>query len=85
MRSTALYHIRHKNEETAEDLAETEFHQTYCKWTVLNLTEEYAVFQKQIRNIVTLPQLLLKKDFVVDTLIDAIQNATVLSLQALLE
>lgn len=62
-----------------------EFHQTYCKWTVLNLTEEYNGFQKKIRNIVTLPQLLHQKDFVLETLGNAIDNATTLSLQPLLE
>lgn len=85
MRRTALYHIRHRNEEKDDDAQETEFHQTYSKWIVLNLTEEYGKFHKQIRNIVTLPQLLLKKDFVVETLIEALQNATLLSIQPLLE
>lgn len=85
MRRTALYHIRHKNEETSDDVQETEFHQVYCKWIVLNLTEEYAAFHKQIRSIVTLPQLLLKKDFVVDVLMTSIEKATTLSLQPLLE
>lgn len=85
MRRTALYRIRHENEGTGDDVPDTEFHQTYCKWVVLNLTEEYNAFQKQIRGVVTLPQLLLKKDFVVKTLVEALEKATVLSLQPLLE
>lgn len=85
LRRTALYRIRHKNEATGDDAPDTEFHQTYCKWMVLNLTEEYNAFQKEIRSVVTLPQLLLKKDFVVKTLINALENATVLSMQPLLE
>lgn len=84
LRRTALYRIRHKNEDAGDD-EDTEFHKTYCKWTVLNLTEEYNAFQKQIRNIVTLPQLLLKKEFVIKTLVEALENATVLSVQPLLE
>lgn len=66
-------------------MPDTEFHQTYCKWIVLNLTEEYAGFQKKIRDVVTLPQLLLKKDDVINKLVDALEKATVLSLQPLLE
>lgn len=85
LRRSALYRIRHENENTDDDTPDTEFHQTYLKWIVLNLTEEYNGFQKQIRGIVTLPQLLLKKDFVVNKLIDAMENATILSMQPLLE
>lgn len=85
LRRTALYRIRHQNEDAGDDAQDTEFHKTYCKWMVLNLTEEYNAFQKQIRNIVTLPQLLLKKDFVISRLVEALKNATVLSLQPLLE
>lgn len=85
LRRNALYHIKHVNEEIAEDVDETEFYQTYCKWTVLNLTEEYAKFQRKIRSIVTLPQLLHKKEFVIETLHEAIENGTNLSLQPILE
>lgn len=85
MRRSALYRIRHENENTTDDTADTEFHQTYVKWIVLNLTEEYNAFQKVIRGIVTLPQLLLKKDYVINTLIEALEKATVLSMQPLLE
>lgn len=85
LRRSAFYRIRHQNEGTGDDAPDTEFHQTYCKWVVLNLTEEYNVFQKEIRHIVTLPQLLLKKDAVVNTLVNALENATVLSMQPLLE
>lgn len=86
MRRSALYRIRHQNENIDDDdTPNTEFHQAYVKWMVLNLTEEYNGFQKQIRGIVTLPQLLLKKDVVVNRLIDALEKATVLSMQPLLE
>ncbi|XP_031621023.1 small subunit processome component 20 homolog [Contarinia nasturtii] len=85
LRRTALYRIRHQNEGIDEEVQNTEFHQTYCKWIVLNLTEEYAIFQKQIRNVVTLPQLLLKKEFVINKLVESLEKATALSLQPLLE
>lgn len=85
MRRSAFYHIRHENEDISDDIPETEFHQTYCKWIVLNLTEEYAIFHKQVRHIATLPQLLLKKDFVVELLFESIEKSTLLSLQPLLE
>lgn len=84
LRKTALYHIKHTNEDNS-DVEACEFHQTYCKWTVLNLTEEYNQFQKKIRGVVTLPQLLHQKDFVVEVLQDALDKATTLSLQPLLE
>lgn len=79
-----MYHIKHKNEDNS-DVDACEFHQAYCKWTVLNLTEEYNGYQKKIRNIVTLPQLLHQKNFVIETLGEAIDKATILSLQPLLE
>lgn len=85
LRRSALYRIRHENENTVDDTPDTEFHQTYVKWIVLNLTDEYNGFQKEIRNIVTLPQLLLKKDYVINRLLDALEKATVLSMQPLLE
>lgn len=85
LRRTALYHIRHENEETSEEEKSTEFHQTYCKWIVLNLTEEFALFHKKVRDIVTLEQLFWKKDFVIEHLINSIEKATSLSLQPLLE
>lgn len=85
MRRNALYHIRHVNEEADTEANETEFHQTYCKWVVLNLTEEYNAFQKDIRHIVTLPQLIHKKDFVVERLLTSLRKSTTLSVQPLLE
>lgn len=85
LRRTALYRIRHENETIDEETKTTEFHQNYCKWVVQNLTEEYNAFQKQIRGVITLPQLLLKKDFVIDALVDALGKSTVLSQQPLLE
>lgn len=55
------------------------------KWLVLNLTEEFEKFYKPVRDIVTLPQVLLKKEFIFEHLFECLQSATKLSLQALLE
>ncbi|XP_055858759.1 small subunit processome component 20 homolog [Episyrphus balteatus] len=84
IRRSALYYIGHANEELPED-DETYFHQTIKKWSVLNLTDEYNQFSKKCNGIVTLPQLLHKKDFVVDHLLEKLSTATNLSLQPLLE
>ncbi|XP_062128311.1 small subunit processome component 20 homolog [Drosophila sulfurigaster albostrigata] len=85
LRHLALYHIGHKNEQLEEVENETYFQQTLQKWNVLNLTEEYNYFSKRCRNIVTLPQLLHQKDFVIDLLLERLATATTLSQQPLLE
>ncbi|XP_030373639.1 small subunit processome component 20 homolog [Scaptodrosophila lebanonensis] len=85
LRRLALYHIGHKYEELDEADNQTYFYQTLQKWTVLNLTEEYNYFSKRCRKIVTLPQLLHQKDFVVDLLLERLATATNLSQQPLLE
>ncbi|XP_052840785.1 LOW QUALITY PROTEIN: small subunit processome component 20 homolog [Drosophila gunungcola] len=85
LRHLALYHIGHRNEELDEEENATYFQQTIQKWNVLNLTEEYNHFSKRCRKIVTLPQLLHQKDFVVDLLLERLATATNLSQQPLLE
>ncbi|KAL7735710.1 hypothetical protein ACLKA6_019967 [Drosophila palustris] len=85
LRHLALYHIGHKYEQLEEVENETYFQQTLQKWNVLNLTEEYNCFSKRCRNIVTLPQLLHQKDFVIDLLLESLSTATTLSQQPLLE
>nr|XP_016929874.1 small subunit processome component 20 homolog [Drosophila suzukii] len=85
LRHLALYHIGHRNEELDEEENATYFQQTLQKWNVLNLTEEYNYFSKRCRKIVTLPQLLHQKDFVVDLLLERLATATNLSQQPLLD
>ncbi|XP_061393934.1 small subunit processome component 20 homolog, partial [Musca vetustissima] len=84
LRRLALYHIGHENEELNEE-NETYFHQTLRKWMVLNLTTEFSQFSRKVLKVVTLPQLLHQKDFVIDTLLEKLSCATNLSLQPLLE
>lgn len=83
VRQSVLYHVNHENEELNEH--QSFFHQTMQKWSVLNLSEEYNRFQSPLRGIVTLSQLLHKKDFVFEHLLVSLDSATELSLQALLE
>lgn len=84
IRKSALYHIEHVNEDEAGE-NETEFHLCYNKWIALNLSDDFERFQKEIRKIVTLPQLLHKKDFIVEHLIKFLKVASNLSLEPLLE
>lgn len=91
MRHTALYHIPHANAANgpgaadSEQAGETHFRQAFQKWSIENLSPEYVAFQRHIRDIVTLPQLLHRREFVVARLLAALETATTLSLQPLLE
>ncbi|XP_058820535.1 small subunit processome component 20 homolog [Topomyia yanbarensis] len=83
IRRSALYYVEHENEQFEDD--RSYFHQSIQKWSALNLTEEFQRFHDPLRGIVTLPQLLHRKDFVLQHLIKCIENASSLSLQVLLE
>lgn len=79
-----FHRVAHRNEDDAEEV-ETYFHQTLQKWNVLNLTDGYTTFKKQVRNIVTLPQLLHKKQEVIDILMLYLKKRDPLFLQPILE
>ncbi|KAI4482212.1 hypothetical protein M0804_008763 [Polistes exclamans] len=79
-----FHRVLHKNEEDDEEI-ETYFHETLKKWNFLNLTEGYCSFKKQVHDIVTLPQLLNKKQYVVDLLLEYLRKQDVLFLQPILE
>uniref|UniRef100_A0A1Q3EYM7 Putative u3 small nucleolar rna-associated protein 20 n=1 Tax=Culex tarsalis TaxID=7177 RepID=A0A1Q3EYM7_CULTA len=84
IRRSALYYVEHENESLDEN--QSCFHQTIQKWSALNLTEEYQHrFQAPVRGIITLPQLLHRKEFVLEHLLQCLDGATNHSLQALLE
>ncbi|XP_036332931.1 small subunit processome component 20 homolog isoform X1 [Rhagoletis pomonella] len=85
IRRLALYRIGHQNEELPEEENETYFHQTLKKWMVLNLTDEFGQFSRRCLKVVTLPQLVHQKDFVIDLLLERLSTATNLALQPLLE
>ncbi|XP_026828311.1 small subunit processome component 20 homolog [Ooceraea biroi] len=79
-----FHHVRHRNEDISEEI-QTYFHETLQKWNVLNLTEDYTTFKKQVRNIVTLPELLHRKRYVIDMLMEYLKKRDSLFLQPILE
>ncbi|CAL7939981.1 unnamed protein product [Xylocopa violacea] len=79
-----FHRVTHRNEESNEDV-ETYFYETLQKWNYLNLTEGYSSFKMKVRNIVTLPQLVNQKQFVIDTLIEYLEKKDVLFLEPILE
>lgn len=84
VRHTAIYHLDHANSDYPEE-NETYFYKAIQKWKVLNLTTEYVNFGKKVERIITLPQLIHRKDEVVNLLIESLENGTPLTLQPLLE
>ncbi|XP_072378550.1 small subunit processome component 20 homolog [Diabrotica undecimpunctata] len=66
---------------------ETFFQQTITKWTVMNLSQGYEKFQRDIRSYdyITLPQLLLVKDHLIQTVLKYVKEGDPLYLQPLLE
>ena len=79
-----FHRVTHRNEDEAEEI-ETYFHETLLKWNVLNLTDGYTAFRKEVRDIITLPQLLHKKQHVIDTLMLYLRKRDPLFLQPILE
>ncbi|GAB0097332.1 small subunit processome component 20 homolog [Sergentomyia squamirostris] len=84
VRKAILYHIDYRFEEDLDE-NESYFASAVAKWRALNLTDEYEEFHRSVREIVTLPQLLHKKDFIIEHLLSCLAKATHLSLQPLLE
>lgn len=83
LRKSALYHIEHVNETPDEN--KSYFFQAVEKWSVLNLSDEYNLFQSKVRGVITLPQVLHQKERLVKLLLERLDEATILSLQPLLE
>lgn len=83
IRKKALYRIEHRNEEKDEDSCY--FHDALQKWRVLCLTEDFAALTKQLQGIFSLTQLVHKKEFVIDRLLQACETFTVVSIQPVLE
>ncbi|KAJ6643478.1 Small subunit processome component 20 like [Pseudolycoriella hygida] len=84
IRQNALYRIENPDFED-DQTNETHFHQSYLKWSVDNLSEEYKSFQKKISGLVTLQQLYHSKDSVAELILESLKTATTLSLQPLLD
>ncbi|CAH2002387.1 unnamed protein product [Acanthoscelides obtectus] len=81
-----FHKVSHEYEDQYEE-NESYFHQTIEKWNVLNLSEGYEAFRKEVRDheIITLPQLLLVKERVTETLLKHLKLRDTLYLQPLLE
>lgn len=73
--------------ETQTDETVCYFYQAIEKWNVLNLTESYANFKKEVKPFenVTLTQLVFNKDRIAEILLKHIAYGDALSLQPLLE
>ncbi|XP_003702176.2 small subunit processome component 20 homolog [Megachile rotundata] len=78
-----FHRVAHRNEENDE--VETYFHETLQKWNFLNLTEGYCSFKKEVRDVVTLTQLINQKEFVVNKLIEYLKKKDISFLQPILE
>jgi hypothetical protein len=85
LRSLAFYRVEHANELPEEN--RSYFYQCLEKWSVLNLTQEYEHFEKQLKGIqtATLPQVLHQKDQIIEILLSNLESASTLSLQPILE
>ncbi|XP_026753920.2 small subunit processome component 20 homolog [Galleria mellonella] len=84
IRHAALYHIEHAY-TTQPDENETHFSLALQKWYGLNLTENYKKFRKEVFGIVTVPQLVHRKEDVVTILEKYLKLEDQLCLQPLLE
>lgn len=81
-----FHRVAHEYETESEE-DQCHFYQCVQKWNVLNLTESYDAFKKDVKayQIITLPQLLHSKDHVVAVLLKHLRLKNALCLQPLLE
>ncbi|XP_045464607.1 small subunit processome component 20 homolog [Harmonia axyridis] len=79
-----IHRVRHVNEDTSEEISY--FYQDFEKWDVLNITEGYRAFKKDIKInlLVTLPQVIAHKKHIVETLLKYLKLKDPLYLQPLL-
>ncbi|XP_066256541.1 small subunit processome component 20 homolog [Euwallacea similis] len=82
-----IFHkVNHEYEDQAEE-GESYFYQSIQKWNVLNLTEGYSRFKRDIKaqSLITLPQVLLEKDQIVKVLLNYLKEKDPLYLQPILD
>ncbi|CAB3248283.1 unnamed protein product [Arctia plantaginis] len=84
IRHAALYHIEHAYTQQPDE-NESHFFVALQKWHVLNLTENFKKFRKEVFGIITVPQLLHKKEEVIKILDKYLKLEDPLCLQPLLE
>lgn len=80
-----FHRVAHEYETEEEEVCY--FYQCIQKWNVLNLTEGYDKFKRDVGayGIITLPQLLHKQNHVIKVLLDHLKLRDTLYLQPLLE
>ncbi|XP_011495601.1 PREDICTED: small subunit processome component 20 homolog [Ceratosolen solmsi marchali] len=79
-----FHKVAHFN-EIVHNETETYFYQCVQKWNFLNLSENYCNFRKEVVDIITLPQLLNKKQHVIDTLLKYLKLKDPLCLYSIFE
>lgn len=84
IRHAALYHIEHEYTKHPYE-NETHFNVAVQKWFALNLTVNFKKFRKEVFGIITVPQLVHRKDEVLDILEKYLNLEDPLCLQPLLE
>uniref|UniRef100_A0A6P7FQB3 Small subunit processome component 20 homolog n=1 Tax=Diabrotica virgifera virgifera TaxID=50390 RepID=A0A6P7FQB3_DIAVI len=82
-----IFHKVPHEYDSQDEENETFFQQTITKWTVMNLSQGYEKFQRDIRfyDYITLPQLLLVKDHLIQTMLKYVKEGDPLYMQPLLE
>ncbi|XP_047005132.1 small subunit processome component 20 homolog [Schistocerca americana] len=78
-----FHRVRHKFEDADED--DTYMHQCLQKWNVLNLTDSYDNFKRELPNVQTLPLILNQKEVIVAVILKHLAAKDPLSLQPILE
>lgn len=72
--------------EVESEKEETYLYQAVEKWNLLNLTEKWILFQKELgKGITTLPELLNNKERIVELFLKHLRKQTEFSLQPVLE
>lgn len=80
-----FHRVRHKFEDADEDENGTYMHQCLQKWNVLNLTDSYDNFKRELPNVQTLPLILNQKEAIVAVILKHLGAKDPLSLQPILE
>lgn len=84
IRHAALYHIEHEYTKRPEE-NDTHFSLAIQKWHVLNLTENFKKFKRDVFGTFSVAQLVHKKEDVIETLEKYLNLEDPLCLQPLLE